>query len=326
MKYRAMRGSGKRASVLFLGTSWFTSQQEDAAFKMLDDYFEAGGNVLDTGRFYSGGGAEGVITRWLASRNKASVRDKFLIVNKACHHYVDANNVHYPDKNRVKPEFITEDLEYSLERMKQESFDIYLLHRDNPADPVEGLIDRLEQHKREGKIGVYGVSNWSLPRIEQAQAYAKKAGYQGISVNNPSYSLATVKTPRWFGCVYADDAYAAWHKERDIDLVAWAPQASGFFAGRFKDDSPEDIRRTYFNEENIEKLRRCAALASEKGVSSTNIALAYIFNQSMPMMASIGPRDKRELLEAVSALDITLSAQEIDWLSLRSKGDYPNER
>lgn len=316
MQYRRVHNLDKEISALFMGTGWFTSPQQDEIFRLLDGYFAAGGNVIDTGRFYSGGDTEGVVTRWLESRGMAARRESFAIVNKACHHYVDANNVHYPQQNRVKPEFITEDLEYSLDNMKQKYFDIYLLHRDNPEEPVEPLVDRLEKHRREGKVRVYGVSNWSLERIEQAQAYAGKAGYQGISVNNPSYSLATVSTPRWFGCVYADDAYIDWHRGKGIDVVAWAPQASGFFAEVFGETPPEDIRRSYFTPVNFEKLKRCKELATRHGVAPTNIALAYIFNRPVPMMASIGPRNKREMDEAIAAANIRLTPAEVEYLGL----------
>lgn len=315
MKYGEIPHLDKKVSRFFMGTGWFTTSKQEKIFALLDAYFAAGGNVIDTGRFYSGGDAERVITRWLDRRGMEARRDDFLIVNKACHHYVDENNVHYPGQTRVTPENITEDLEHSLDNMKQKYFDIYLMHRDNPEQPVEDLVDRLEHHRREGKIKVYGVSNWSIHRIEQAQNYAEKSGYQGISVNNPAYSLATVKIPRWFGCVYADDEYVRWHENKNIALVAWAPQASGFFAGILGDDAPEDIKRTYFLPENFEKLERCRELAKKYAVSPTNIALAYIFNQKKTMLASIGPHNECEMREAVSALDIELSPREVAWLA-----------
>ncbi len=317
MKYVKVRGLEKDVAQLFLGTSWFTPATEETAFDILDKYFAKGGNAIDTGRFYSGGVTEGVLRRWIESRNMMSKRESFVIVNKACHHYVDENNVHHPEISRVKPEYITEDLEYSLEDMKQPYFDIYLLHRDNEKEPVEGLMDRLEKHRREGKIKTYGVSNWSVARIAAAQEYAKKMGYQGISVNSPSYSLATVTTARWVGCVYADDAYVAWHKDRGISLLAWAPSASGYFAGRFGPDSPEDLRHTYCTPVNEEKLERCRVLAKKHGCEPSNIALAYIFNQPVTVMASIGPHREKTLDESIAALDIPLTPEEVEWLSLR---------
>lgn len=317
MKYRAIRNLDKKAAQLFMGTSWFVPPHEEAVFGMLDDYFALGGNAIDTGRFYGGGLTEGIILYWLESRKMAARRDEYIIVNKACHHYVDRNNVHYPEKSRVGAEFITEDLEYSLDNMKQKYFDIYLLHRDNTSVPVEELVDRLELHRREGKIKIYGVSNWSIPRIESAQAYAKKAGYPGISMSSPSYSLATVKTPRWAGCLYADDDYVKWHGDAGIDLLAWAPQASGFFAEIFGDNPPDDVRAAYFTDENFEKLKRAKALAEKRGVSATTVALAYIFHQPANVMASIGVRSRQELDEANASLGVALEPREVEWLSLR---------
>lgn len=323
MKYLSIPHLDKKASQIFLGTGWFAAPNQDQIFQLLDDYFIAGGNVIDTGRFYSGGEAEGVIAKWLDSRNMAAKRDAFMIVNKACHHYVDSNGVHYPEKSRVKPECITEDLEYSLENMKQKYFDIYLLHRDNMEEPVEGLVDRLERHRGEGKILAYGVSNWSLERVQAATDYAKKKGYQGISINNPSYSLATISQPRWFGCVYADDAYIAWHNNKNISVLAWSPQAAGFFAEVFGGNPPADVRQTYFNKENFEKLKRCKELAVKYGVAPTNIALAYVFSQDVPVMASVGARNKPELDEAIKTLDLRLTKQEVAWLALRCGGAVP---
>ena len=314
MKYLEIPGLAKKVSQLFLGTGWFNTPARDGIFKLLDAYFAAGGNVIDTGRFYAGGDAERVIADWLEARGMAKERGEFVIVNKACHHFVDENNKHYAEQKRVKPEFITEDLEYSLDHMKQKYFDVYLLHRDDPEEPVEGLMDRLEKHRREGKIKVYGVSNWPIKRIEEAAAYAKRAGYQGVTVNNPSYSLASVQTPRWAGCLYADEEYISWHKGKNIFLFAWAPQASGFFAEIYGDNPPEDYRKTYHTPENLRRRERCKALAKERGVSPTALALAYVFNCDVPMAATTGPRQIHELGEAISALGIKLSRDEISRL------------
>lgn len=315
MEYLEIPGAG-RVSKLFLGTAWFEAARSDEIFDTLDAYIELGGNVIDTGRFYGGGQAEHVLREWLASRGFLDARPNLLIVNKACHHYVDEDNVHYPEPGRVNPECLTEDLEHSLENMKQKYFDIYLLHRDDLAEPVEGLIDRLEKHRREGKIKAWGVSNWTLPRIEAAMDYASRAGYRQMSVNSPSYSLATAGVPRWKGCVYAGDDYADWHREKGIVLLAWAPQAAGFFAEVYGESPPEDVRRTYYLPENLEKLQRSRVLAAERGVSPTNIALSYIFNRGLPVAASIGARSRAELNDTLRGL-VRLSPDEVDWLGLR---------
>lgn len=313
MKMRSITGLDKPLSQLSLGTAWFDDRYEAEINRLLDAYVELGGTILDTGRFYNGGKSEPIVARWL---ERSGCRERLVITNKACHHYVDENNVHHTEQSRVRPQCITEDLHHSLERMKLDCFDIYLLHRDDAAQPVEGLIDRLEKHRREGLIKVYGVSNWSLDRIAEAQAYAKRKGYRGIQVNSPSYSLATIVKPRFEGCVYADDAYIEWHRDKDITLIAWASLAVGFFADAYKRDgsAPKDIVDTYFCEENFQKLERAKVLAAQKGVESIHIALAYALGRAESMICAIGPRNEGELRSLMRASSLGLSEEEMRWL------------
>lgn len=150
----------------------------------------AGGNTFDTGRFYSGEKSEIVLADWLRrNRNK---REDLVITSKACHHYVDENNMHHMEKSRVSAAYITEDLEFSLNPQQLDYFDLYMMHRDDVDAPVGKLMDRLERHRREGKIRAYGVSNLSLERLQEAQAYCERKGFQGIFFNSPGFSLATV--------------------------------------------------------------------------------------------------------------------------------------
>lgn len=320
MKTIAIKGIDKPISQLSLGTAWFDERFEPEIDRLLDAYIELGGTILDTGRFYNGGKSEPIVARWL---RKSGLRDRLVITNKACHHYVDENNVHHSERSRVRPEYITEDLHYSLANMQLDYFDIYLLHRDDETQPVQGLIDRLEQHREEGLIRVYGVSNWSIDRVAEARAYAQAMGYQGFRVNSPSYSLATIVRPRFAGCIYADDAYVEWHRDKDIALIAWASLAVGFFADAYRRDgtAPPDIVSTYFCDENFEKLDRVKALAAQKGVEPVHIALAYVLCQPIPMVCAIGPRKEAELRSLMRATELQLNPSELHWLA---KGGTPS--
>lgn len=313
-----VKGLDQPVSELWLGTSWFAPEYEDVIYPLLEQYIALGGNVLDTGLFYNGGKAEQIIAKWLKDEG---LREKIMMTNKACHHFVDSNNIHHPEIKRVKPKFITQDLESSLKHLDVSYIDIYLLHRDDPEEPVSGLMDRLEEHHKEGKIKAYGVSNWSLLRVQKAIDYCMQMGYQGLSINNPSYSLATVKKPRWVGTVYADQNYAEWHKDKDILLASWASQAAGFFADIYKQDgsAPQDIVDAYFSDENFEKLKRCKRLAFEKGVDPINIALAFVLNQGFSVAPIVGPRNVKELMSVANVLDIKLSSEDVDYLALKTE-------
>lgn len=322
MEYIRIKGLDKPISRLIMGTAWFNVEYEDEIFKMLDLYVEKGGTVLDTGKFYGANfngdhacESERILKKWLESRN---IRDKLVIMDKACHPVITPDGAHHPEYWRVKPDIITDDLHYSLLYTGLDYFDIYLLHRDDPSVPVADIMDRLEQHRQEGLIRAYGVSNWEQERVEEAMKYCAEKGYQGLSVNNPSYSLAHVQKTRWPGCVYADDDYAAWHKDKDITLFSWAAQGHGFFADIYDENAPQDIKDAFFSEENFERLNRAKILGKEKNVPSINIALAYVLNQEFDTCAIIGSRDRQEFDSCLDALKIKLTKEEMNYLCLKS--------
>lgn len=317
MEYLKVKGIEKPVSKLIMGTAWFNPSFEDEIFAMMDKYVAEGGTVVDCGRFYGIARSEKILKKWLDARNN---RDKLVIIDKCCHPIITPDGKHHPEYWRVKPDLITDDLHYSLYHTGCDYFDLYLMHRDDPNVPVGDIMDRLESHRKEGLIKAYGVSNWELPRVKEAVEYCKEKGYQGISVNNPSYSLAKVRTPRWPGCVYADDAYAKWHEGKDVTLFSWASQAHGFFADIYARDgsAPKDIQDAFFYDDNFERLRRAKELGDEKGVDSINIALAYVLCQPFPVGAIIGSRSEKEFESCIRTLDIKLTKKELDYLSLKS--------
>lgn len=319
MKTVSIKGLRTPVSLLILGTAWMNEYTPDeTCAAALDAYIEAGGNMLDTGRFYSGGHTEKFLTRWLDANG---MREKLLFSSKCCHHFVDENNRHFPEPNRVRPEYVIEDLDFSLERMKLDRFDVFMMHRDNEAVPVPELLDVLEEQRLKGKISTYGLSNWGLPRLREAMSYCAAKGYQGISTTSPSYSLAQIRTPRWVGCAYLSDEEALWHRGQELTMLPWASQGGGFFAEAFsRENAPADYAEAYFTADNFEKLARAKALAEKTGncCTAVNIALAYVLSQDIPLAPIVGPRTPAEVKSCTDFLDLRLSPEEVEWLSLRS--------
>ena len=320
MRGVTVKGLERECSQIVLGTSFFRPECKELVFDILDAYVENGGNVLDTSRVYGVGESERVVAMWLKERQR---RKEVYIISKGCHHYVDENGVHHPEQIRVKPEFIEQDLTESLERMGTEYFDIFLLHRDDPTVPVGELLDALEEHQKAGLIKAYGVSNWSTQRMDEALVYATKKGYDGIALNSPSLSLAKVTESRWEGVVYADNDYIDWHEKNQLPLFSWASQASGFFyfASKYKRENfpNPDIARVYYNDNNIERLKRLHELAKSRGegIEPANYALAYVLNQAYPTCAVIGPQKSEEVLSSIKTAKIKLTADERRWLNLQ---------
>lgn len=319
MRYIQVKGMEKPVSRLIMGTAWLRAEEEELAHELFDLFTANGGNMIDTGRYYGKGTgiaqAEGIVARWL---HKGDNRQKVYVMDKCCHPFIGKDGRMRNERWRVSPEFMEEDLLYSLDNMGLDYFDIYELHRDDPGVPVPVLMDQFESFYRNGLIKAYGVSNWQQDRVAEALEYCSRMGYRGLSCNNPSYSLATVRVSRWVGCIYADDAYARWHKDKGLALFSWGAQGAGFFAGIYGEDASANIKEAYFTEENFEKLARCRELGEKKGVDSINIALAYILNQEFPVAAVIGPQSAKELESCIAGGDLLLTRQEVDYLALRA--------
>jgi aryl-alcohol dehydrogenase-like predicted oxidoreductase len=291
-------------SVLALGTLGFSTRTRARDYAVLDAWVEAGGTVIDTAHVYEGGDAERLLGHWL--RDRPGVRERLVIVTKGAH----------PDGDRVRvtPADIASDLGESIGRLGG-PVDLYLLHRDDPAVDVGELIDALDEHRRAGEIRAFGVSNWTLPRIEQANAYAAARGVAGISCNSPHLSLAVQDEPPWPGCVSATDAGSrAWHTRTRMPLLAWSAQAGGFIAG-----SGGESSRVYENAANRERRARAEHLGRRSGHTANAVALAWVLAQPFPAIAVIGPHSVEHLRSSLEALEVGLSAEDVRWLNLEAE-------
>jgi 1-deoxyxylulose-5-phosphate synthase len=288
-------------SRLALGTLGFSPATRDRDYALLDAWIEAGGNVIDTAHVYEDGDAERLLGRWF--RDRPGVRERVVLVTKGAHPR--------GDHVRVTPADIATDLRDSLERLGG-PIDLYLLHRDDPAIGVDELIDALDAHRRAGEIGAFGVSNWALPRIEEANAYAAARGIAGISCNSPHLSLAVQEEPPWPGCVSAHDADSrAWHERTGMPLLAWSAQAGGFFGG-----SDGASARVYQSAPNRERRARAEQLGRRTGHTANAIALAWVLAQPFPVVAIIGPHSEEHLHASLVALEVRLGPEDARWLNL----------
>lgn len=307
MKYGRIPGIEQPVGTIVLGAGSLSREDMERNCALLDAFTAAGGNCLDTARVY---GTEPAVGRWLEERGN---REKIVLVGKGAH----------PDdqgRRRVNPEAISEDISRSLEAMRTEYMDIYLLHRDDPDVPVGPIVECLNAEREEGRIRVFGGSNWTVERIQEANEYALAHELRPFVLSSPNLSLAVRNEQLRDGCIVLDDAAAAWHTETQFPLLPWSAQASGFFGGRY---SPEnrarpDMVRVYYNETNWERLRRARDLAERKGCTANNIALAYVLNQPYPVFAVIGAHNPEQLAGSLAAADIVLTPEELRWLRLET--------
>ena len=298
MKYGTVLGVPKKISKLVIGSDSFSEDREEAAYELLDAFFEVGGNTIDMAHIYGGGAGQRVVGRWMKARGN---RDEVVLFDKGCHH---------SDRNRVTPEDIDADLSANLERLQVDCVDLFSFHRDDPTYPVGPLVEKLNEHLRVGRVCGFGGSNWTTERVAEFNSYAAEHGLQGFSLNNPNMSLATVNEPHWANCHSITPEEKEWHRANQFPLFSWSSQGGGFFAGR----ESADIKRVYWNETNWKRKERAEKMAAEKGVPVVGLCLAYVLNHPFPTWALIGPRKPDELSDSLAGLDVELATSELHWL------------
>jgi len=308
VRYGDVEGIGP-CSQLVLGTMAYNPENMAQARGLLDAFVAIGGNTLDTAHVYGGGASERAIGLWLRERGN---RDQMIIITKGAH--PDATGA------RVTAAAIDQDLHESLERLQVDMVDIYMLHRDDPRLPVGPIVEALNTHIAAGRVRALGASNWSHPRIEEANAYAGAHGLIGFACSSPNLSLAHANEPRWAGCISVGPEARAWHARTQFPLFSWSSQAGGFFTGRYAPDRTEDAEmvRVYYSAENWERLRRATALGRDKGVDATQIALAYVLHQPFPTFALFGPLTLEEFRSSTAAQSVSLTPGEVAWLNLET--------
>lgn len=303
MRYGRIEGVDKRISRLVLGVDNQNTWPRTAV--MLDDFYERGGTCFDTAFIYHAGACERMLGAWIKNRD---LRDQVVILDKGAH------------TPFCTPEDMARQLATSLERLQTDYVDIYMLHRDNPQVPVGEFISALNDQRRAGRVRVFGASNWSLERVEEANAWAAAHDLQGFSAVSNNFSLARMVEPVWAGCIAASDPDSrAWLTRTQLPLMPWSSQARGFFVpGRGDPDNRSDpeLVRCWYREDNFQRRARAVELAKARGVLPIDIALAYVLAQPFPTFPLIGPRRLQETRTSFQALGVELTPREVRWLDL----------
>lgn len=315
MQSRQIPGTDLTVSAICLGAGAFGSAVDQAtAFQFLDHFFDAGGTFIDTARAYAiwdkagAGASESVIGAWLRERRLAA-------------HVVVSTKGGHPewatlDTPRMTRRDLINDCEASLRALGLETISMYWLHRDDPSQPVESLLETLETLVQHGKIRYYGCSNWHSQRIREAQMAASKNGWRGFVANQPMWSLASFNTETMVDktLVWMDSDLIQFHRQTKLAVIPYTAQARGVFSkvalSGWEGLSP-DVRRDYDNPRNRETFSRLQQLAHEKAVSVTALALAWLIdNPDFVTIPIVSARSLNQWREILSSTNVRLTTVE----------------
>ncbi|MEI7341544.1 aldo/keto reductase [Pectobacterium brasiliense] len=303
MQQRKLGANGPQVSAIGLGCMgmsdfYSTAQDEKESIATLHRALELGVTLLDTADMYGPHTNELLLGKAIkGKREQVFLATKFGIIR-------DPAN---PNARGVcgKPDYIRRAVEGSLTRLGTDVIDLYYQHRIDPTVPIEETVGTLAELVQEGKIRYIGLSEASATTLERAHRV------HPITALQSEYSL-------WTRDMEAEILPTC--ERLGIGFVPYSPLGRGFLTGaiRSPDDlAADDFRRTNprFSGENFGKnlqlVEKINQLAQEKQVTPSQLALAWVLAQGEHIVPIPGTKRRRYLEENVSALDVTLTKEEL---------------
>jgi aryl-alcohol dehydrogenase (NADP+) len=280
---------------------------EARSFEVLDAYYEAGGNFVDTADMYGrhgdggAGASELIIGRWMAARGN---RDRLVIATK-----VGMSSEH-PGLGAQSIRLAAED---SLRRLGTDRIDLYYAHQDDPQTALSETLGAFAQLIEEGKIAHAGASNYSAARLAEALELGAQDGLASYAALQPHYNL--LERGEYEGQLLE------LCRSRGLACLPYFSLARGFLTGKYRPDGPEvdspraaGVRETYFNERGFAVLDALDQIASEHEVSVAAVALAWLGAQPTVISPIASATSPAQLSELLAATRIELSVAQLELL------------
>jgi 1-deoxyxylulose-5-phosphate synthase len=297
LEYRRLGDSDLRVSEICLGT-WTTfggSLVDDAAIGLVDAAFDAGINFFDTANTYSEGRSEQVLGRALAGRP----RDSYVLATKV--------RAQAPDGGRgLSRAQVLHQIDQSLERLGAEFVDLYQCHWWDEEVPLVETLEAMTEIVEAGKVRYVGCSNWSGEQIQQAVDLAREHGYVKIVSSQPEYSLLH-REPEG-DVIPVSEA-------NGISQVVYSPLAQGVLSGKYVpgEAAGEGTRGSargewmkFFADDVLERVQRLRPIADGLGITTAQLALAWILREPNVASAIVGASRPDQLRDNAAASGVEL--------------------
>jgi aryl-alcohol dehydrogenase (NADP+) len=263
---------------------------------------ELGITFFDTADMYSVGASEEVVGR--ALRDFAS-RDQVVIATKAFFPMGDG-----PNDRGLSRKHLLDAIDASLRRLGVEYVDLYQIHRWDPETPVEETLEALHDIVKAGKARYIGASSMFAWQFARALHLADRHGWTRFVSMQNHYNLVYREEEREMLplCLF-----------EGIGVIPWSPLARGFLAGNRRREDWGETRRAkaddygqqlYYTDADFSVADAVVAVARERGVKPTQVALSWILSQPAITSPIIGASRLDHLDDAVAALDLVLSDEE----------------
>ena len=303
MQFERLGRSGLTVSRLCLGTMMFGGRTDEAeALRIIGDAQENGINFIDTADVYTEGESERIVGRALAAD-----RDSWILATKVANRKGEA-----PHRAGLNRKWMIEACEASLQRLGTSYIDVYYLHKEDLATPLEETAQAMGQLLADGKVRYFGVSNFRAWRVAELCRLCDALGIPRPVVSQPYYN-AMNRMPE-VEHLPACDYYG-------LGVVPYSPLARGVLTGKYApgEAPPAETRagaqdkrimQTEWREESLVIAQTIRKHAEARGITTGQFALAWVLNNRLVTTAIAGPRTFEQWRDYLAGLDYAFTAED----------------
>jgi 1-deoxyxylulose-5-phosphate synthase len=307
--------TGLRVSKLCLGCMSYGSPSwrdwildERASMPFIKRALGTGINFFDTADVYSVGASEVVLGK--ALKKYGPSRDKLVIATKA---YNPMNSD--PNGRGLSRKHLLHAIDQSLQRLGTDYVDLFQIHRFDDHTPIEETLETLNDIVRAGKALYLGASSMYAWQFAKMLATAERHGWSRFVSMQNHYNLVYREEEREMIPLCRDERIA---------LIPWSPLARGFLVGNRKKPgkgattrakSDDFAGRMYYQPEDFAIVDRVSEIAKQRGVNNAQVALAWVLAQPGITAPIIGATKMHHLDDAIAALELRLSSDELQSLA-----------
>jgi aryl-alcohol dehydrogenase (NADP+) len=308
MDYTQLGATGLQVSRLCLGMMSFGdpargnhpwSLPEEDSRRLIEKALAAGVTFFDTANVYSDGSSEEITGR--AIRDFTD-RDDVVLATK-----VHGRMRSGPNGAGLSRKAILRELEDSLRRLGTDYVDLYQIHRWDPHTPIEETLEALDSAVRSGKVRYLGASSMWAWQFSKALYTAGEHGWHRFVSMQDHYNLLNREEEREMHPLCAD---------RGVGVIPWSPLARGRLTRDWEEstarsDTDEFGKRLYDETSDRAIVARVAEVAAERGVPRAQVALAWVLAKPVVTAPIVGVTKDAHLDDAIAAVELRLTPEEI---------------
>ena len=286
---------------------------EDAARPFFREALEAGINFFDTANIYSGGTSEEITGKLLREMAR---RDEIVVATKAFGVWRNA-----PNCGGLSRKALLTAIDDSLTRLGMDHVDLFQIHRWDDVTPIEETMEALHDIVKAGKALYIGASSMYAWQFAKAQEVARANGWTRFVSMQNQLNLLYREEEREMLPLCADQG---------VGVIPWSPLARGRLTRSWGEDTVRSttdvVGKALYNAEDaadqavVDAVQR---LAATRGVPMASLALAWHFTKPQVTAPIIGATKPQHIADAVAALDITLTGEEVAALEAPYRPKFP---